>query len=446
VTYSAAGGSTAAASRVSPSIRWTVIDQGISSASNLLFVVTVARTSNVEKFGTFFLAYMAYGLLLGAGRAIGGDILLLRAEQQPADLERDSRRLLGIALTHGLLGGLVACSISPLVGGTLEGVLLGLGVALPFLFLQDALRYCLFARRRPALAAANDLIWLAVQVVATVVLLQTVPEPGPASIVLAWASGAVVAVGAGLWQAWLIPTLRGLPAWFTQDRARVSSFFVSSFFGDFAMNSSSSYASAYLIAAIGRVTDVAAVRGGMLLFAPLDALFMAVRLVTLPTLARSVPLGGFQLRRHARLVAVVSVALTAAWAVAVLSLPAEAGRAALGASWAVVTPILLPIALACAARYVALPAQAGLWALGETRSIVRIRFRVTLLVFAGVIIGTHAAGALGAASGLAVAYFMEGVLSWARFVRTCGRLPVHFPTLQIQSSQRPNKSFTGLRT
>jgi O-antigen/teichoic acid export membrane protein len=406
-----------------------VADQAISSASNLLFVVSVARTSNVQEFGAFSLAYLAYGLLLGVGRAMGGDILLLRAEQQPKERGSDARRLLGLVLALGTIAGLIACSIAVSAGGTFGSTLFAFGALMPILLMQDALRYCLFARRTPALAAANDLTWLAVQVVATVALLTAVPQAGPAAIVLAWAAGAGAALGAGLWQARLTPTLRNVSTWFTQDRARVSSFF-----GDFAMQSGSTYAWAYLIAVIGKVEDVAAVRGGLLLFAPLDALFLSVRVVTLPALARYAAMGSSGLRRQARLIAALSATVAAAWAAAALSLPQEFGRAALGPTWDVVTPIIIPLALASVSRYVSMAPQTGLWALGDARTIVSLRVTVTLIILASVIVGTSAAGALGAAIGLAVANAAQCILWWKGFLSSCRRLPVSFSAPSTNAS------------
>jgi O-antigen/teichoic acid export membrane protein len=376
----------------------------------------------VAEFGAFSLAYLLFGFLLGIGRAIGGDILLLKAEEQPTELRRDMRRLLGLTLAFGSVAGLVACLIGAGVGGTFGASLSVFGAVLSIQLLQDALRYCFFARRAPKQATANDLVRLGVQLIGTVALLSAFPEAGPPSIILVWASGAAAAIGLGLWQANLTPTLHGISEWFTQDRTRVSSFF-----GDFAMHSGSTYASAYLIAAIGKVQDVAAVRGAILLFAPLDALFGAIRLVTLPSLARSMPLGGSSLQRHARLVAFFSAALTVAWGAAALSLPVEVGRAALGASWDVVVPILVPITLASVGRYVAVPPQAGLRVIGNARAIVTLRIVVTLAVFAGVIIGTHFAGAVGAGIGLAIAYATEAILSWASFVGSCCRVPTGLP-------------------
>jgi O-antigen/teichoic acid export membrane protein len=412
--------------------RWTVMDQGISSASNLLFVVTVARTSTVAEFGTFSLSYLAYGLLLGIGRAIGGDILLLRAEQQPEERERDERRLLGLILTLGAAGAVAACSIAALAGGSFGTTLFAFGAMLPILLMQDALRYCLFARRIPALAAANDLIWLAVQVVVTLALLRVMPQAGPALLVLAWAAGAAAALGIGLWQVRLTPTLRKVSAWFAEDRARVSSFF-----GDFAMQSGSTYAWGYLIAVLGRVEDVAAVRGGLLLFAPLDALFLSVRVVTLPSLARYATVGSSSLRRQARLIAALSAAVATTWAAVALSLPHEVGRAALGATWDVVTPIVIPLALASVSRYVSMAPQTGLWALGDARSIVSLRVTVTLIILGSVTVGTSVAGALGAAMGLAVANVTQCILWWRGFLASCRRMSAG------SSAQSRNRSVRG---
>jgi glycosyltransferase involved in cell wall biosynthesis/O-antigen/teichoic acid export membrane protein len=407
-----AGGVIAAASRIPLTARWTVVDQGLSSASNLLFVVSVARGSNVAEFGAFSLAYIAYGLVLGAVRAIGGDVLLLRAEQQGLGIERDARRLLGVALTLGAVAGGVACAVAVLAGGALGGPLLAVGAVLPIVLAQDAMRYCLFARRAPTLAAVSDLTWLVVQLVVTVVLLLAIPHPGPAPIVFAWASGAAASLAVGLSRARLAPTFRGVAAWFSQDRARVGSFF-----GDFALLTGSTYAAIYLIPVIGKLEDVAAVRGAELFFAPLDTLFLGVRVVALPALARSAALGSADLWRQARLIAVLSAALTVAWAAAVLSLPSGVGRAVLGTTWEVVRPLILPIGLASVARYISLAPQAGLRAVGDVQRIVRVRVIVAVIVLVAVIVGTSMAGALGAAIGLATAQLTEAMLSWGGFLR-----------------------------
>jgi hypothetical protein len=51
---------------------------------------------------------------------------------------------------------------------------------------------------------------------------------------------------------------------------------------------------------------------------------------------------------------------------------------------------------------------------------------VTLIILASVTVGTSAAGALGAAIGLAVANITQSILWWRGFLRSCRRLPGRF--------------------
>lgn len=393
--------------RLSPRASWSILDQGISSASNLAFIIVVARNVSVESFGEFVIAYLVYALLLGALRAIGGEILLLRVEQAPAEASADCRRLLGLAVGLGLIVGLLAAPVGLALGGTLGDSLLAFALLLPVLLTQDALRYCFFALKAPSRAAANDLMWLGVQCLATTALLLG-GDVTPVKAILAWGSGAAVASLVGMRHARLIPTRRNVISWITADRSRIGGLF-----SDFILMIGAGYFAIYLVALIGGVRAVAGVRGAMILFAPLDSVFAGVRIVTLSALAEAVRAGRRVLVRRAGIVALGSAAITAGWAIVILTLPRSVGTALLGPTWDVARPLCAAIAVASAARYVALPAQAGLRALNDTRRIVILRAVQTAATLAAVAVGTAEAGARGAASGLAAAHCAGSAL-WAR--------------------------------
>ncbi|MEJ7783500.1 MAG: hypothetical protein WKF96_01770 [Solirubrobacteraceae bacterium] len=390
---------------------WSIFDQGISSASSFLLVLSIARGSDVKTVGQFLLAYLLYGFVLGVGRAIGGDVLLLRAAERPAEVDCDCRRLLGLALLLSVpTASIFVIAALAVGGGALSTSLLALALALAPVLFQDALRYCLFAQARPSLAAVNDSIWLAVQLALTAALLLFSPDAGPAAFVLAWASGALVAAALGIWQSGMLPTRRDLRRWFTEDKGRVSSFFT-----DFAVMVGAANVAVYLIAVIASVEDVAAVRGMLLLFSPLDALFVGIRILTLPALVRAMTLGGASARRLAYLVALTSTLVTAVWALLIIALPDSVGHAVLGATWDVAKPLTLAIAVASIALYAALPLQAGLRALRDARRLVVLRAIQTALLFIGVVAGTALNAAQGAAQGLAIASVAGGLLWWRGF-------------------------------
>ena len=400
--------------RLSSGGAWAIVDQGASSASNLLLVATVARVSDVAGFGRFSLVYLIYGLALGSLRAGGGDVLLLRAHERQRPISHESRRLLGVALWTGAAIGLVLGGVELAAGASVDSVGVALAAVLPVLLLQDALRYAFFALATPRRAAFSDLLWLAVQIVLTVLLFALPIGPDPQIVVLAWGAGALVSAIAGCLAVRLTPIITGAASWMADDRARVGSFL-----GDFVMLSGSNYLAMYLVVAFATVRAVAAVRGSAFLFSPLDALFLGIRIFALPALARAAATGEAAIRRVAELVAVGSAAITAVAALILVSLPDDLGRAVMGATWTVAQPLIALSAVAAAARYVALPAQAGLRALNDPRRIVGLRLTVTVFVLLGAGVGTLAAGATGAVLGLAVAFSLDAIISWRVFGSSC---------------------------
>ena len=137
----------------------TVLDQGVSSLSNLFISVLVAKSVGIEEFGVYALVIATYGLVLNSARALIGETLLIRRQ---ALLERGravDQQCLGIAL---IIGGSASIVLVPLllVDGLVPfGVL---GTVFPLLIVQDIQRYVFFAEGRPRLALASDLLWLGV--------------------------------------------------------------------------------------------------------------------------------------------------------------------------------------------------------------------------------------------------------------------------------------------
>jgi O-antigen/teichoic acid export membrane protein len=192
---------------------------------------------------------------------------------------------------------------------------------------------------------------------------------------------------------------------------------VSSFLADFILMTGSIYISIYVVALVGSTEDVAALRGGLLLYSPVDTVVAGVRILALPVLARSLATGRQALRIAARRLMLVYLLVAGGWSILVIALPDRVGKALLGKTWVIAGPLLPLLAVACAGRYAVFPALDGIRAHGGGRQLVSVRVLTTALTFSSVVIGTAVDGSLGAAGGLAAAYIFEAGLWWQSFGR-----------------------------
>lgn len=138
---------------------WSIADQGLSSLSNIAVGIVAARSLSVEQFGTFGLVFTSYILVLGVGRGMISDPLLVRFSAQPTTRVPAGIAVAGAATLYGIVAGLLYAAAGVVVGGPILGVLVGFGLALPGLVLQDAWRYVAFSQARPQVAFLVDLVW-----------------------------------------------------------------------------------------------------------------------------------------------------------------------------------------------------------------------------------------------------------------------------------------------
>ena len=141
---------------------WGAADQGMSSLTNFLLSVYVARTLGAVAFGAFSLAYVTYAFALNASRGLCHRPFRGQVQRHgPADLAARRRRLYGHRANRGPRRGACAtwqgdCSAArpgwPLSPWTNAAGLL----------LQDSWRYSFFAQGRGHRAFINDTVWAAV--------------------------------------------------------------------------------------------------------------------------------------------------------------------------------------------------------------------------------------------------------------------------------------------
>ena len=305
-------------------LRWrahaaTMLDQVLSSLSNVLAVVLVAKASGADDFGRFSLAYTVLTLVVALNRSYLGNRVSLSADDHSAR-----------AATASAAGGLVA--VSPLVvvvvwlvasvagsGGTL---VLFVALAAPVVCLQDVLRFGAVASRRPGAALASDAVWVAVLVVPLVASVR----PTPIQAVLIWAAGAVVAAAVGLVRLGIRP--RVVEGWraLRQHDALGRSLVL----GRLLTTSASLTAIAVSSAVIGPAA-AGALRGASTLLGPLNGIFALVPLSLTPMLVRRPRSGDL---RACAAIAATLLTLVVTVGGALLLLPTELGTRLLGDSWA----------------------------------------------------------------------------------------------------------------
>lgn len=186
----------------------TVADQVVSSASNFLLGVVIARAGGTEALGLFGIAFLIWLAVLGTNRA-------LVTEPMTVTGSTDARHAL---LPEGLLASLLlglAATVALAVGGLAlaaaghdGSVLLVLAACVPSLLAHDFCRSAAFRLQRPERALYSDLAFAAVQGIATVALF-TAGTSGTAPFLGAWGVGATVGAAVGIALAGIRPVTRG---------------------------------------------------------------------------------------------------------------------------------------------------------------------------------------------------------------------------------------------
>lgn len=403
-----------------------VMDQLVSSASNLAFMLIVARSASVQEFGAFAMVYLTYGLGLGALRAVGGDILLLTVGRDRRDARGESGLLLGAVIWCSCGGGVLLLIASRLFQESAGWLLVALAVTLPGLLVQDCLRYCLLAQKRAGAALLNDLLWLVVQALLFAVILLGVVPTSPAALLVAWGAGACVAAVAGLFQVRLLPARAGPRLWVHRHRDRIWSLL-----GDFFLMTGTPQVAMLLVGFILGLPAVAGLRAAQLIFVPFHSIFAGLRVLLLPGLAEAVHNGHRVLRRRAGVMAGGAGLIATAYAIPLIFLPDAAGRALFGATWATAEPLVWALALVCVARTLSIPVVDALRALGGGRRLIGIRLLNSLVLLGSVCGLAVGVGVGGAALGLALSMVAASAVWWIGLIRAT--------SVSVPSGQRPRE-------
>lgn len=387
-------------------LSWGLGDQAVSSISNFIVGLVVARELGVAAFGVFSLAWVTYGVVLNISRGLATDPLVVRfSGAATEDWRAATSRAAGTAIVVGVAFGALSALAGLLMGGTLGSAFLALAVVTPGMLLQDAWRFAFFAAGHGHKAFLNDTVWALVSLplLALAAIHSTVW-----GFIFAWGGAALVAAGYGLLQSRVMPHFHGVRDWLRAHRDLGSRYMVEN-----VSNSGASQLRMYGLGAIAGLADVGAIRGAELLLGPFLALLMGVSLFAVPEAARVLRRAPEKLVRFCLVIGGAQAAAAATWGLALLLLVPDAlGRLMLADVWEPATHLILPVSLSVTAAGVVAGATAGLRALGAAKRSLRVQLIASAGYLGFGLIGAALGGAVGMSWGSTTAMWLGAGLWW----------------------------------
>lgn len=382
-----------------------LVDQVLSSGTQLLLIVLVARQADPTTFGAVSVALLAHGLLLGMMRAGIGEVALLRCRAHRPAARYEARRGLFLALVAAAAAALGYVGAASVIGGQVGHFLLLMALAGPLVYAQDVLRYVAYGAGRVDQAVALDAVWFVVQVTASAIILAA-GDATPTGLVLAWVLGA----GAG-WASFAVPRRLwprpvAVRRWWTEERARAGGFLA-----DFLVSNGMWQISFLLLGALMSLEELGALRVAIVAVSPLANLLAGVRTLGLAHLAdlRVHPVRAY---RRAAQIGLGLAGAAAIYGAGLVLLPEDWGSELFGETWA---EAVVLVGIVAAAEVIRLPTFAAIdlvKVLGGPVDLVRTRLTGGVGVIAGLLVGALVAGPRGAAVGTAVGYAWNELVWW----------------------------------
>jgi hypothetical protein len=386
-------------------------DQLLTSVTNFGVSLVVVRQVSISGFGAFSLAFATYLFVMGLARAAGADPLMVRHSDRGVEEWRGAvRRGAGAALAVSLAGSVLIAATALLLAGDVGRPLLALALVLPALLLQDFWRFAAFAGRQPSEAFRSDAVRLLCLAAVFAVLVQS-GTADSAMYVLAWGGSAAVA---GVLTAVRLggqPDVRAARSWLREQRALVPSLA-----GDFLVTSGGNQLMAFAlgaIAGIGRAWCAAGRGAGV---GPVNIVVTGGYLLVIPEAARLRKYPDHYLLWFLAMLSGAIVLAAMVWGLAVYAAPQELGMRVLGDIWPLARPVVPGYAAGLVAIGLASGATAGLRVIERPDLSLRVRLVVTPLSLLGGVLGAVAAGAAGAAWGMAVPMLGGAAVWWTVFL------------------------------
>jgi len=387
-------------------------DQALSSLSNVVVSIFVARSLSAEGFGAFGVAVAAYLLTIGTSRALIGEPLLSQhSEGSPADRRQLVPHMIGASIVAGAVAAVVVVSAGAIVGGASGAALTALALVIPLMLVQDCWRYA-FIIDRPGAAVAVDLAWL---VGVCVAMPLAPPQAGPAWFVVAWG----LAAGLGSVVGWVVTPdafVRPRPAhWFADHREMAGRFL-----GEFVTGQAVAQCVLVGLGAIAGLGVFGAVRAAQVFFGPINTVHAGAYLALVPEGAQAIARPD-RLRRLMVRASIGLACIAFCWMCIGMVLPDRWGAELFGPTWAEASDLILPIGLTVVAGSLMTGGFAGVRSLGAASDSFRARLWTVPPLLVLPLVGAAVAAGEGYAAGLGAAQLASAAIWWTAFHRALSR-------------------------
>lgn len=383
---------------------WLSLSLAASSLGNVIPVLGAASSGNASLVGALGILTASYVIALCVARGLVCEPLLLKAAELPG---REAAAAGATVLVGVLAATLLSAAAALIIGGEWAAVGL-LGAALPFLLLQDVLRYIAIARRKPYHAAVSDWIWVGVTAIGTWMAVRH-NWLTPAVLLGAWVSGGV----SGL--IYLLSVLGVLPssygAWVLLRHDRALRLHLA---GDALLTTGSLQISLLIAAAVAGLAGVGLVRLLQTMFGPVTLLF-SVLYVEFVARHRLDERGLSPLGAAVRMACILTL-VTTALAVGVATLPESVSRR-LGDVFNASTVLLVPFTIGQITAGLGTAAVTGLRLADRAGIATAIRGGWAAALLAGTFAGGSMFGTRGYVWAWALVHLATAVAWWHQLSR-----------------------------
>jgi hypothetical protein len=367
-------------------------DQALSSGTNMLAVVVVARNGTPEQFGVFSIFLITYYFTVGFNRFVPHAIAMSLHWD-------DERARSSYFFLPPLVVGAVATVVLVPIFASIDRSFLLLPILLLPMLLQDAVRMHAFAIQKPQLALLSDGVWM----VALVVGFLFVSTAASAASV--WAIGGLC--GLLISRPWSI-------------RMRLHRRPIGASLGSAALEYITlmglAYATPLLAAPIITVLGVAALQGAGLIRGPITLLVQGLMLHRMS----GPPIGPGTCIRAALQLSATTLGVTLMCIPPLILLKDVYGPYLLGATWPSVEPLVLPALLTLVVGSVSFGPATIVRKMGRFNLSAKVQVALAPLLVGFPLAGAGVAGPKGFLYATALAYVVFGVTWWSVLKRVAG--------------------------
>lgn len=378
----------------------------MSSLTNLGLGLAVARAVTPREFGLFSIVFSSYLIALGISRAFSTDPLVVRFSSTKHDVWRPAvAQATGTALGLGMVFATVALVVTSY--STVAGApFLILGLSMPGLMVQDSYRAAFFAGSKAEKAFWNDLLRLLLLILGVLVLAQR-SSLGLSSMLIAWGVAGTIASFAAAFQMGIWPKVRHSTMWIRNHRDLGPRYA-----GEFALGAGGSQLSIFGVGAVAGLPAAGAIRGAQILLGAITVVFQGISSTQTPEAVKLARKDIGALRDRTRRLSFGLAGAAMLWTSLMLLIPDSAGIQLMGSNWSGSSALLLPIGTAMVGAGVIAGTVIGLRGMGAATNSIRAQALAAPCTLALTVGGARVSGAIGAATGMATASILAGMIWW----------------------------------